>query len=77
MRISQTSLCDEGVKSTLDSCEAQGPFWGIQNLQNCDQILILGNHLERKRAAGAPGSGTWFIFSVFTRQYSVSALISE
>ena len=44
-------LC-EGVKSTLDSCEAQGPFLGIQNLQKCDQILILGKHLERKRAAG-------------------------
>ena len=30
----------EGVKSTLDSCEAQGLFLGFQNLQNCDQILI-------------------------------------
>jgi len=42
----------EGVKSALDSYEAQGLFRGIQNLQNCDQILILGKHLERKRGEG-------------------------
>ena len=36
---------NEGVKSALDSYEAQGLFGGIQNLQNCGQILIFGKHL--------------------------------
>ena len=49
------------IKSALDSCKAQGLFLGIQNLQNCDQILILGEHLERKRGEGQYSFSTLFL----------------